>query len=44
MASKILHAVYATADDPHKAGAVNTKTMREFDALCLARKGRTGRR
>ena len=35
MATKILDTVHATADGLHKAGAMSTKTMREFDALCL---------
>ena len=35
MASKILKTVHETADGLHKAGAMSTNTMREFDALCL---------
>jgi len=35
MATKILDTVHGTADGLHKAGAMSTKTMREFDALCL---------
>lgn len=35
MAKKILDAVHKTAKGLHKAGAMDTKTMREFDALCL---------
>jgi putative transcriptional regulator len=37
MATKILDTVHATADGLHKAGSMSTKTMREFDALCLPR-------
>ena len=35
MATKILDTVHTTAGGLHKAGAMKTKTMREFDALCL---------
>ena len=36
MANKsILEVVHETADGLHKAGVMDTKTMREFDALCL---------
>ena len=35
MATKILDTVHTTADGLHKAGVMRTKTMREFDALCL---------
>ena len=35
MASKILKELHDTAKDMHDAGALNTTTMREFDALCL---------
>ena len=35
MAKKILDAVHNTAKGLHKAGAMDAKTMREFDALCL---------
>ena len=31
----ILEVVHETADGLHKAGVMDTKTMREFDALCL---------
>lgn len=31
----ILETVHETAQGLHKAGAMDTKTMREFDALCL---------
>ncbi len=31
----ILEAVHETADGLHKAGVMDAKTMREFDALCL---------
>jgi len=33
--SKILKAVHDTAKGLHKAGVLDTTTMREFDALCL---------
>ena len=36
MATKILDTVHETAKGLHKSGAMGTKTMREFDALCLA--------
>lgn len=35
MSKKILNAVHETAEGLHKAGVMGTKTMREFDALCL---------
>ena len=35
MATKILDTVHKTADGLHRAGAMSTKTMRDFDALCL---------
>ena len=35
MAKKILDAVHDTAKGVHKAGVMDTKTMHEFDALCL---------
>ncbi len=35
MAKKILNTVHDTAKGLHKAGVMDTKTMREFDALCL---------
>jgi len=35
MASKILKELHETAKDMHDAGALDTTTMREFDALCL---------
>ena len=35
MAKKILVTVHDTAKGLHKAGVMDTKTMREFDALCL---------
>ncbi len=31
----ILEMVHETADGLHKAGVMDAKTMREFDALCL---------
>ncbi|MCP4996960.1 MAG: DNA-binding transcriptional regulator [Gammaproteobacteria bacterium] len=31
----ILEVVHETADGLHKAGVMDAKTMREFDALCL---------
>ncbi len=36
MAKKILEAVHETAKGLHKAGAMDTMTMRELDALCLS--------
>ncbi len=36
MAKKILDTVHDTAKGLHKAGVMDVKTMREFDALCLA--------
>jgi putative transcriptional regulator len=35
MAKKILDTVHDTAKGLHKAGVMDTKTMREFDSLCL---------
>ena len=35
MAKKILETVHDTAKGLHEAGVMDTKTMREFDALCL---------
>ena len=35
MAKKILDTVHSTAKGLHKAGVMDTKTMHEFDALCL---------
>ena len=35
MASKLLDTIHETAKDLHHAGLVDTRTMREFDALCL---------
>ena len=35
MAKKILDTVHDTAKGLHKAGVMDTRTMREFDALCL---------
>ncbi len=35
MAKKILDTVHDTAKGLHKAGVMDTKTMREFNALCL---------
>jgi putative transcriptional regulator len=32
---RILDAVHETATGFHEAGVMDTKTMREFDALCL---------
>ena len=32
---RILDAVHETAKGLHKAGVMDTRTMREFDALCL---------
>jgi len=36
MAKKILDAVHLAAKGLHEAGVMDTKTLREFDALCLA--------
>lgn len=36
MAKRILDAVHQTARGLHKAGVMRTRTMRQFDALCLA--------
>jgi putative transcriptional regulator len=35
MAKKILDTVHDTAKGLHKTGVMDTKTMHEFDALCL---------
>lgn len=35
MARKLLDTVHQTAKGLHEAGLVDTRTMREFDALCL---------
>ena len=35
MAEKILNTVHETAKGLHRAGVMDTRTMREFDALCL---------
>jgi len=35
MAKKVLDTVHDTAKGLHKAGVMDTKTMHEFDALCL---------
>src|SRR3990170_1660301 len=35
MARKILDTVHETARDLHEAGVMDTRTMRQFDALCL---------
>ena len=35
MAKKMLDVVHKTAKGLHKSGAMDAKTMREFDALCL---------
>lgn len=35
MANKILDTVHDTAKGLHKASVMDTKTMHEFDALCL---------
>lgn len=35
MATKILDTVHEMADGLHVAGVTDTRTMREFDALCL---------
>ena len=35
MSKSILEVVHETAKGLHKAGVMNTQTMREFDALCL---------
>lgn len=34
--SRILTAVHETASDLHKAGFIDLRRMREYDALCLA--------
>jgi putative transcriptional regulator len=36
MAKSILGTVHKTARGLHKAGVMDAKTMREFDALCLS--------
>jgi putative transcriptional regulator len=33
--SKVMAAIHETASDLHRAGAMDKKTMRRFDALCL---------
>ncbi len=35
MAEKLLNTVHETAKGLHEAGVMDTRTMREFDALCL---------
>ena len=35
MAGKLLDTVHQTAKGLHQAGLMDTRTMREFDALCL---------
>lgn len=35
MARKLLDTVHQTAKGLHQAGLMDTRTMREFDALCL---------
>ena len=35
MTDKLLNAMHETAKGLHKSGAMDTITMREFDALCL---------
>lgn len=35
MAKKVLDAVHETAKGLHEAGVMDTRTMREFDVLCL---------
>lgn len=35
MARKLLDTVHQTAKGLHEAGVMDTRTMREFDALCL---------
>ena len=35
MSKKILEVVHETAEGLFEAGVMDTKTMREFDALCL---------
>ena len=35
MARKILQTVHETAKGLHEAGVLDTRTMREFDVLCL---------
>ena len=33
--SKVMGAIHETATDLHRAGGMDKKTMRKFDALCL---------
>lgn len=33
--SKVMTAIHETASDLHRAGGMDKKTMRKFDALCL---------
>jgi putative transcriptional regulator len=33
--SKVMAAIHETASDLHRAGGMDKKTMRKFDALCL---------
>ena len=33
--SKVMAAIHETATDLHRAGGMDKKTMRKFDALCL---------
>ena len=40
----ILETVHKTARGLHDAGVMDIKAMREFDALCLPRKKKGGRR
>jgi putative transcriptional regulator len=35
MTSKLLKALHETAEGLHQAGAMDTVTLREFDALCV---------
>ena len=35
MTKKLLDVIHETAEGLHKAGTMDTQTMREFDALCL---------
>lgn len=37
MSNRILRAVHQTATDLHRAGFMDSVTMREFDVLCLPR-------
>jgi putative transcriptional regulator len=34
--SRIMKAVHETASDPHAAGFIDKRRMRDYDALCLA--------